>query len=238
MLLERATGLAEKVSRYQQLKSAAAEAELFRTRASQVTQAAALVATALETLQRFASAGVEVSFRPANADVLIERARALQEIAAKDPAKLAEPPFNFRYEFTDRLTGIATGALQAVQHAWAAHVGKVAPTGSDELLDAFGRIAQLRPAVTRIRQCRERIAALAASAPADPAAALATLDRLVGEHAAAMRELRSEDMPISIVKLIAAAGEPRGAPLGWLTDENRAWLEARGLADAFRLRLV
>ena len=238
MLLERATGLAEKISRYQRLKSAAAEAELFRTRSSQVTQAAARVATVVGTLRAFASAGVEVSFRPANADVLIERARALQEIAAKDPAKLAEPPFGFKFEFTDRLIGIAAGALQAVQHAWAAHVEKVAPTGSDELLDAFGRLAQLRPAVAQIRQCRQRIAVIAASAPSDPAAALATLERLVGEHAAAMRELGSEDMPTSIVKLIAAAGEPRGAPLGLLTDENRAWLEARGLADVFRLRLV
>lgn len=238
MLLERATSLAGKIVRYQKLKSAAVEAERFRTRAGQIQNAATLVLEAAAALQRFAAAGIAVPFEPANAGTLVERAQVLRDLAANDPAGLAEPPFQFKYEFVDRLAGITTAADQAIKQAWAAHVGAVAPGGSEELLDALNRLPQLRPAVTRVRRCRADVAALAAAVPPDPARALADLDRLVAEHSAAMKDLRSDDMPPAVTRLIAAAGEPRGAPIAWLTDEARAWLEARGLADSFRVRLV
>ncbi len=91
MLLERAAGLADKITRYQQLRAAATEAEKFRTRAGQAGQAATLIGQAREAIDRFAAAGIAVEFAPSSAEALVDKANTLLTIAAENPAGLVDP---------------------------------------------------------------------------------------------------------------------------------------------------
>jgi hypothetical protein len=236
MLLERATGLATKISRYQTLKSAAKEAEIVRTRADQLEQVAALLAHARDALSRFAAAGVMIEFAPAHADDLSEKAKALRVIAAEAPVALAVPPFNFTHEFTNRLRGIATGADTAIRERWRHFITENSPGGSDEVLDALGKLPQLRAGVTQIRQCRQKIQALSAAPPADPVQAVAQLRALVAEHQAAWATLTTDNLPRTVILFLqACAGD--GAPVTALTEEVRDWLEARNLLGSLRIRI-
>lgn len=237
MLLERAAGLADKINRYQQLKAAATEAEKFRTRASQAGQAATLIGQAREAIDRFAAAGIMVDFVPANAEALVEKANALLTIAAENPAGLADPPFNFRYDFADRVSGIAAAANKALTEAWRRHVAENGPGGSDEVLDALARLPQLRPGVARIRRLRDDLAALAANAPSDPTAAVSRLAALVAEHRAAWADLTADGIPRAVIAFIRSCGSEMGAPLSLLTEEVRDWLASRDLLGAFRIRI-
>lgn len=236
MLIERAAGLADKITRYQQLKSAASEAEQFRTRARQVRDAASLIAQAHEALRRFQAAGIPVEFVPANADGLVEKANRLRAIAAEDPAGLANPPFNLRYEFTDRIAGIATAVSKATEDAWRRYVTENGPGGSDEVLDALARLPQLRAGVSRIRACRDEIARLAASPPDDPPSAVARFQKLVADHRAAWAELTADGIPRTVISFIRSCASG-GAPLSSLSDEVLEWLQSRDLLGAFRIRI-
>lgn len=236
MLLERATGLAGKIDRYQKLKVAANAADVVRTRTEQIGKAAALIAQARAAIDRFKAAGVAIEFVPANADDLSEKARALRVIVAETPAGLADPPFNIAYDFTDRLKGIAIAAHTSIQLGWRRHVEANSPGGSDEVLDALGKLPQLHLGVTRIRQCRQRIGALAANPPTDPARAIDQLRELVAEHRTAWTTLTSDNVPDAVIRFLrACAGE--GAQVTALTLEVRNWLEARDLLDSLRIRI-
>jgi hypothetical protein len=236
MLLERATGLAGKIDRYQKLKVAAKAADIVRTRTDQIGKAAALIAQAREAIDRFKAAGVAIEFAPANADDLSEKARALRIIAAETPADLADPPFNIAYDFTDRLRGIASGVDTAIRDGWRRYIEANSPGGSEEVLDALGRLPQLRLGVTRIRQCRQGIAALAATPPTDPARAIDQLRELVAEHRTAWTALTSDSVPDAVIRFLrACAGE--GAQVTALTLEVRDWLETRNLLGSLRIRI-
>lgn len=236
MLLERATGLTEKIDRYQKLKAAAKAADIVRTRTDQIGKAAALIAQAREAVDRFKAAGVAIDFAPVNADDLSERATTLRAIAAETPAGLVDPPFNIAYDFTDRLKGIANGADAAMRDGWRRYIDANSPGGSDEVLDALGRLPQLRLGVTRIRQCRQRIAALAATPPTDPAQAIEQLRELVAEHRTAWTALTSDNVPDAVISFLrACAGE--GAQVTALTQEVRNWLETRDLLGSLRIRI-
>ncbi|WP_116327926.1 hypothetical protein [Cupriavidus phytorum] len=236
MLLERATGLAENLDHYQKLKVAAKAADIVRTRTDQIGKAAALIAKAREAIDRFKAAGVAIEFAPANADDLSEKATTLRAIAAETPVGLADPPFNIAYDFTDRLKGIAIGADTAIREGWRRYIDANSPGGSDEVLDALGKLPQLRDGVIRIRQCRQKIAALAATPPTDPARAIDELRGLVAEHRAAWTALTSDNVPDAVIRFLrACAGE--GAQVAALTLEVRNWLESRDLLDSLRIRI-
>lgn len=235
MLLDRATGLADKIVRYQTLKSAAKQADMVRTRAEQVGPVATLVTQAGDALSRFEAAGIPVEFVPANAKELSEKAKTLREIASADPA-MAHLPFNFSHDFINRLKGIAAGVDAVLQERWRRFVSENSPSGSDEVLDALDKLPQLRAGVAQIRQCRQKINALASSPPSDPTRAVTQLAEIAAEHQAAWSALTTDNLPPAVILFLrACAGE--GAPVASLTDEVRNWLEARNLLSSLRIRI-
>jgi len=236
MLLERASGLAEKIGHYQKLKAAANAADLVRTRAEQIGQAAAVLAQAREALLRFSAAGVKIDYFPANADELSEKARTLRAIATEAPAGLADPPFNVLHEFILRLRALATSADSAIREGWRRFAVENSPGGSNEVLDALVKLPQLRAGVIHIRQCRSKIAALADAPPADPARAIGELRELVAEHRAAWAQLTSDNLPDAVILFLRACGG-EGALVTALTAEVRDWLETRNLLGSLRIRI-
>ncbi len=237
MLLERASGLAERIKQYQRLKAAAQEAALVSTRSVQVGEAAAFLTQVRTTLDRFSKAGINVQFAPAGVQDLNEKSRRLRTIAAENPAGLADPPFNVAHEFTNRLRGLAVAANKSIEESWSRFVVENTPSGSDDVLDALGKLPQMRAGVTRIRQCRQKITALAVAVPGDPASAIEQLRELSAEHSSAWAELTADSVPPSVLQFLRACAAD-GAPVTTLTDEVRVWLESRGLIGSFRVRIV
>ena len=236
MLLERAADLTAKIAQYQKLKGAADESEQFHTRAKQLTDVAERIARARQAVDRLTDAGVEVSFEPSEGAAYAAKAKALRAALQADPAAINNPPFDLKYEFADRLTGIATAADQAMREAWTGYVAKRAAFGSEDVLTALAAVPQFRASVAKIRRSRTEISALGNGLPTDPNAAVARIGALVEEHDAAWSELSADDIPPSVISFIrTAAGQ--GAPLEALTAEVKTWLAGRGLLAAFRIRL-
>jgi hypothetical protein len=236
MLLERAAGLAEKIDVYQKLRGAANQAELFSTRAKQVGEAAALVAQARAALDRFSKAGIAIKYCPASVAELTDKATELRAIAAENPAGLANPPFNIKHEFTDRLKSLATAAKGSIEEGWRRYVTENGPSGSDEVLEALGRLPQMRAGVMRIRQCRQNVAFLAATVPVEPERAIEQLRELTEEHGSAWTMLTADNVPPSVLQFLRACAAD-GAPITAFTDEVRDWLESRELLGSFRIRI-
>jgi hypothetical protein len=236
MLLDRAATLATRIKTYQQLKNSAAEAEQFGTRAKQFEAASQLMARLRETLNALADAGVPVDFKPSDGLGYAAKARSLRDAIKEDPAKVNNPPFDIKYAFTDRLNGIASAGQKAASAAWKAYVEKRAAFGADDVLSALGQVPQFRLSVTKIRQIRGEVAAFGANLPADPKAAIASLDSLVSQHEVAWNNLAASDIPSSVVAFIRAAANSEALLSGY-TSEVQMWLESRNLLGAFRIKL-
>jgi hypothetical protein len=153
-----------------------------------------------------------------------------------DLAKLNDPPFDIKYEFIDRLNGIASSGQKAASAAWKAYVDKHAAFGADDVLSALAQVPQFRTSVARIRQIRGDVAALGAGLPPDPKEAIAKLDALISEHEVAWTSLAASDIPPSVVAFIQAAAN-NDAMLSAYTPEVKSWLESRDLLGAFRIKL-
>lgn len=236
MLLERAAKLATKITQYQKLEAAAAEAEHFQTRASQFDALSERIAGTRAALEKLANAGVRISFIPSDGKGYAAKAKTLRTAVEDNPAMINDPPFNLKHEFTDRISGIAAAAEKAMIDSWKAYVAKRADFGSDHVLSALAEIPQFRPSVTKIQQCRSNIAALGNSLPTDPQTTVAKLDTLVAEHDIAWATLSADNIPPSVISFIRAAAN-EGAPLTAYSDEVRTWFEGRNLVNAFRIRL-
>ena len=236
MLLERATGLAAKITQYHKLKAGADEAGQFETRANQFAAISEKIARTRSALGKLADAGVTISFIPSDGLGYAAKAKALRAAIQDNLAALNDPPFDLKNEFTDRLAAIVGAAEKATTEAWKDYVAKRADFGPNDVLNALAGVPQFRPSVTKIRQCRLNIAALGNSVPSDPQTTVDRLDALVADHNTAWAELSAEDIPSSVITFIRAAAD-EGALLTTYTDEVRTWLDSRNLLNAFRVRL-
>lgn len=236
MLLERATGLADKIDRYQRLKAAAGEAELFRTRANQFRQVRTSLTEARTALARFRASGIPVDFVAVNADALHDKASKLRDMVLADPVVLADPPFNLKFEFTDRLLSIGNAATEAIQKAWSSYVAAHGPTGSSEVVDALAKLPQFQSSVARIRRCRQSTEELAKRTPTDPEKAIGSLAVLAAEHRTAWSELSADGIPPTVILFLRACAD-NGVPLSELSEEVRNWLKERELLGSFRVRI-
>ncbi len=236
MLLERAGGLATKIQAFRKLEAAAREAALVTTRVGQVRDAAQALGRARATLAKFTQAGVPVQFVPVNSSTLKERASLLRATAADNPVALADPPFNFSHDFSDRLKGIANAAQQAADAAWRGFVESKSLGGSEEVLGTLNQLPQMRAGVAKIRQCRQSVNALATSIPSDMASAIKTIDDLETKHKSAWAELTSDGIPLSVLEFLRQCASA-GAPLTSLNDEVRDWLGVKHLLESFRIRI-
>lgn len=236
MLLDRVTGLTEKLDRYEKLKAAAGQAAMYRTRASQFEVARTSLTEVSDAIGRFEKAGIPVDFEATNADDLLQKVTSLRNLFNSDPGILNSPPFNLKYELFDRISGLSTFAQQALNRAWRSFVDAQGINGSIELLDALMKLAQFRASVIAIKACRERINQLASEAPSDVEGAKNTLETLVHQYRVAWSSISADGIPETIVEFLRASSAG-GVPLSELTEEIRKWLASKSLLGAFRIRI-
>jgi hypothetical protein len=236
MLLDRATGLTAKILQYQKLVNAANEASHFATRANQFSDVANRLTRTQTDLASLEAAGIHIAFKPTDSAALAGKARTLRDLTKENPGSLNDPPFNLKYDFTDRLLSIGTAASKAMNAAWKNHVDESSKLGSEDVLNALEALPQFRESITKIRQCRSKIALLADSLPEDPVAAVAQLSALVSQHRAAWSEMTADGIPAAVIAFLRSCAA-EGAALTSLTEEVHVWLESRDLLSAFRIRI-
>ena len=236
MLLERAAGFAARITQYHNLKGTADDAGQFQTRADQFGNVSERLTRTRDALRRLKDAGIGIAFVPADAAGLAAKAKTLRAAVQNDPAVLRDPPFDLKYEFTDRLVSISSAADRAMDEAWKRYVCERSDLESDDVLNALAALPQFRASAAKIRQCRANIAALTASLPPEPATAVARLSALVDEHRTVWAELTADGIPDAVIAFLRACAA-EGAPLSGLTDELRSWLESRNLLSAFRIKV-
>lgn len=236
MLLDRAAALHDKVRRFQALKSDALEAQSYANRAKQFRGPAERIEASAMIWKAFQAAGVAIPFNLELARDLANKSNELRAQLAADPASLQDPDSSLKYQFANRIIPVADAVNKAAGEAWRAWVDETAKLTSDDVLNALGTIPQLQPSVSAIRKHRLSLAALRQTTPTDVAAAQMQVRTIVTAHDKAWTELTAEGLPPSVMAFIrACAGE--GASLSMLDGEVRAWLEQRGLAGAFRIRI-
>jgi hypothetical protein len=236
MLLDRAAGLTEKIGRYEKLKTAANQAQTYKTRASQFEQARLKLAETQKAVKQFDEAAIPVAFGATNATQLLTNASALRDQFVADPGVIANPPFDLKYEFVDRISGLTDFATIALENAWRSYVHSRSAIGSSEVLDALMRLPQFRASIVSIKECNGKVAQLAAQVPMDLQAAVVSLDQLVQQLRSAWAAISADDIPESLIKFLRATAA-EGVPLDLLSEETREWLAAKGLLNAFRIRI-
>jgi hypothetical protein len=236
MLLDQARSLSAKIGDYTRLKSNAGAAKEFETRSIQFGGACDKLLRTCQSIKRLREAGVTLDFVPKDGAALADKAAKLRSLLKEDPAKLNDPPFNLKYDFTDRLNAICSAADEVMLDAWEAHLGTHSETASSDVLTALSAIPQYRPVVARIMSVKDQIATLASRVPLDPAAALSQLNTLTDSYRTAWGGMTADGIPPAVIGFLrAAAGS--GAALNQLTDEVRSWLEGRNLLHVFRIKI-
>lgn len=236
MLLDQAKGLATRIGDYSRLKSNASAAKEFETRATLFGTAADTLEATTASLARLKAAAIIPDFIATDAAGLASKASTLRDLLKEDPSKLNDPPFNLKYEFVDRVTGLCSGANKAGLAAWQAHIAKNSEMASPEMLTALGAIPQYKPVVLRIGALKGQVAILAQSVPADIAAGLAQLKTIMDSYTSAWGEMIGDGIPKDVIAFLRAAAA-HGAALDQLTDEVQTWLKARGLLSLFRIKI-
>jgi hypothetical protein len=236
MLLDRAAGLTEKIGRYEKLRTAANQAQTYKTRASQFEQARMKLAETQKAVKQFDEASIPVAFEATNATQLLTNANALRDQFVADPGVITAPPFDLKYDFVDRISGLTDFAKTALENAWRSYVQSRTSIGSAEVLDALMRLPQFRASVASIKEYNGHVAQLAAQVPADLRAAVVSLDQLVQQLHSAWATISADDIPEAVIKFLRATAA-EGVPLDLLSEGTREWLVAKGLLSAFRIRI-
>lgn len=236
MLLERASALATAISTYQDLKSAADQTEQFVTRARQLGNAAEQINVLRKTLNALTDADVPVNFEPTDGLGFAGKAKLLRETINANPGTLNDPPFDLKYEFTDRINAIAGEGKRTAIAAWKDYIEKRSAFGSDDVLQTLGQIAQFKSSVSEISQIRDEAREIKKELPSEPSSAISKLDELIAKHTAAWRKLGAADIPTSVVSFIRAASVGQ-ASLSDFTPELQSWLNDRNLINAFSVKL-
>lgn len=235
MLLEQADKLALRIAAYQELRTQAHRAQVFETRADQLQKGANGLACAVAAMKALRSSDVPVAFKLSAKDQTRARTTQLQQGFAQDPAIVDDPGFDLRFEYAVPLTGVADKAKAAALEAWQAHVTERRERVSSDILKALSAVPEYRPIVATVQRCQEQIERLAASLPADVAAANGQLADTAQEQRDAWQKLTGGELPDGVI-LFLRASMGDGAELRLLTAEVLDWLKSRGLEGAFRIR--
>ena len=146
------------------------------------------------------------------------------------------PAIDLKYQFIDRLLGVAAAAQSVSLAAWRRHVDENSEHAPEEILSALAAIPDYQSTVAKIRLLQKRVSQLAETVPADPASATQEIKRIAVEHREIWEMLTAGGIPEDVAVFLRACGL-EGATLGSFTPSVAAWLGGRGLIHLFRVKL-
>jgi hypothetical protein len=235
MLLEEAAQLCAALAQHQALKAAGQQEKVFRSRASQLTPLAEELSRAQRDWTALDEAGLPVG-RPTAKPGLRARAEEILERFRTDRSVLAAADDTFRFEFTPAVRKAAEELDAQGSLAWAEYMAARGDFPGEEVLAALAAIPSYATQVQRIREAANDFRRLAERPPAaaDVASALAQVEVALRKKDDALAAMKGDDLPPEVLTFLRKTGQG-GAALSDLTDVVRTWLNARGLAAAFRI---
>lgn len=236
MLLERTSKLVADIGQFAKMKRSAGEAKALQTRAEQLSPVAENLVESAKTLAKIREAGIVVSFAPKEGNELGKRAADLLAALRADPNNLVNPAIDLKYQFIDRLLGVAAAAQSVSLAAWRGHVAENSEHAPEEILSALAAIPDYHSTVVKIRSLQKRVSQLAETVPANPASATEEIKRIAAEHREIWEMLTAGGIPDDVAAFLRACGLD-GATLGSFTPGVAAWLGERGLIHLFRVKL-
>ncbi|WP_136616172.1 MULTISPECIES: hypothetical protein [Mesorhizobium] len=235
MLLDRALALKAALAEHQDLKAASNQAQVFATRAAQLSAPATALSNACASWAGLKAQNVAVhAHLPLPG--LRRRAEELLATFRADRAALRNADESIRFEFLPAVKKVAEEIDRLALSAWTETVDEQADLPSEDVLRALEAIPNYHSHVQRIRAVAERVNTLRSRIP-DPEHVASKLAELTAARSAKDAELGTmtgDGLPAKVLRFLRAAGQ-QGAALSDFTEEVATWLEDRKLSDAFRI---
>lgn len=235
MLLDRARELQTELRQHLDLKAAAAEAAVYKSRAAQFLPLAEGVVRARANYIALRNAGIPVAQVDAKQG-LRSQARDLLDRFKADRTALAHADSTVRFEFMPGVQKATKDLEGAARTAWLEHTNIGAEFPTEDVLQALNTIPAYRTSVQAVRRAVERLNRLRVAVPsaADVTKALTELEDTRTEKDNALAAMQGSDLPAEVLVFLKKTGQG-GAVLSDLTEPVQAWLISRGLMGAFRI---
>ena len=231
MIAEDAKHLVGLIERMNQLKSNVDQRAGFRTRQTELEEAARELEKRVAAIRAFTSRG---SSRPniVKANPFINHLSTVASNFNQDPSWIIS--FNNR-PFENALNGLKSELDEYINVEWSAYTER-SRHANTQVLDVLGGIPAFSNTVQKVRALSARIEQSRRNRPTCEQDFI-NFDSLVEQVEAAWKELGSDEVPPNVEKFLRAAGGGEGAPLDLLTGDVKDWLETRKIDTSFRIRM-
>jgi len=232
MISEDAKHLVELIERMNQLKANVDQRAGFRTRQSELEEAARELAKRVAAVNSLATRGAVKPNVGARANAFLNHINTVASNFNQEPSWIIS--FNNR-PFENSLKSLNAELDVYISSEWRAYTERSRHANA-QVLDVLSGIPAFAQTVQKVRgltACLEQRRSTRPTSEED----FEYFDDLVREVDAAWSELGSDEVPPNVEKFLKAAGGREGAGLDLLTDDVKEWLETRKIDTSFRIRM-
>ena len=227
-LIERVQGLTQEIRQMANAKVSETEADAFRTRDGELSDAANAIAVPAKFIELFGTKGLKV-------ETPVQQARRLKstidEIAAKydvDPLSIAATDTSWRFSTKPGLDRISRDVMEQLMLGWRKYVGNLKPEIDQGLIILLQNSSAYANHANKVREISSALDELAHRLPSTQD------DFNKPEKLAADLNLAIENLPDDIpepVRALFLAINSRVATAGHLTDDALTWLREKEMLD-------
>ena len=232
MISEDAKHLVELIERMNQLKANVDQRAGFRTRQSELEEAARELAKRVAAVNSLATRGAVKPNVGARANAFLNHINTVASNFNQEPSWIIS--FNNR-PFENSLKSLNAELDEYISSEWRAYTERSRHANA-QVLDVLSGIPAFAQTVQKVRGLTARLEQRRSSRPTSEED-FEYFDDLVREVDAAWSELGSDEVPPNVEKFLKAAGGREGAGLDLLTDDVKEWLETRKIDTSFRIRM-
>ncbi|MDQ3802287.1 MAG: hypothetical protein M3416_00290 [Acidobacteriota bacterium] len=233
MIAEDAKHLVELIERMNQLKANVDQRAGFRTRQSELEEAARELAKRVAAVDSLAARGSGKPNVAARANAFLNHINTVASNFNQDPSWIIS--FNNK-PFENALKGLNTELDEHITREWRAYTER-SRHANTQVLDVLSGIPAFAQTVQKVRGLTARLEQRRNNRPTSEEDFL-NFDELVRQVDAAWSELGSDEVPPDVERFLRAAGGREGASLDLLTEDVKEWLETRKIDSSFRIRMA
>lgn len=236
MIIERSRKVIELLRYKQQLKENVERSAAFTARVEEISGSIGELSPKVRAVKVLRKRGMSGPDASSHVAPLLQRIDAMREKYDEDPSWIIDSDRFNPNPFRGNLRGLQSALDTHISQSWVRYTAERMPPISDELLNLFGMISDFAPTVQKVRDLLAKIKARRDKKLPDEAD-FDSFDRLVSDVEEAWAEMRSDKLPQSVMTFLRSSAGRDGAPLEVLTGEVMDWLNERGIAGSFRIRM-
>lgn len=237
MIAERSRELVESLRYKEQLEENVTRSAAFQARAEEIAGSIGDLMPKIAALRALRSRGLGAPGASSHVTPLLQRVNSMRRNYDADPSWIIDSDRFNPNPFRGNLRGLQTALDTHISQAWARYTAERMPPIGDDLLNLFWMIPDFAPTVRKVRDLIGKINDRRNKAVPEEAD-FSSFDGLVREVEDAWAELKSDDLPESVMHFLRSSAGHEGAPLETLTGEVVEWLGARGITGSFRIRMA